>query len=87
VTKDLLYGVAALAFIVWATRRLFIAWTQGYVKEVDDPYFGYETANIYRAARPRRFWVSVGITSLLLLVAIAFLCLIGSDLASGAHVQ
>jgi hypothetical protein len=87
VTQYLLYCVAALAFVVWATRRLFLAWTQDYVKEVDDPAFGVATEHIFRTVRPRKFWFSVGMTSLLLLAALVFLYLIGVELVSGAHVQ
>jgi hypothetical protein len=66
--------------MLWAVRRLHIAWNQGYVLEVDDPDFGYELGGSHRE-RPWRFWISVTITAFLLLVALAFLiCLIADTL-------
>jgi hypothetical protein len=82
----LLYGVAALVFIIWATRRLSLAWARDYVREVDDPIYGYETANVHRTAKPRKFWFSVAVTALLLMLAIVFLSFIAVELVSGSHV-
>ena len=78
----LLYAAAAIAFILWAARRLFLAWGKGYVKVVDDPNFGFETAQIYRTDKPRAFWFSVVVTSLLLVAALVLLYFICVDLIS-----
>lgn len=69
----LLWAVGAMAYIVWAVRRLHTAWNQGYVLEVDDPDFGFELGQMSRRERPWRFWISVIITAFLLLVVSAFL--------------
>ncbi len=75
----LLWAVAAIGYIVWAVRRLHIAWKQGYVLEVDDPDFGYEQERMSRRERPWRFWISVTITAFLLLVVSAFLIWLIAD--------
>jgi len=73
VTWLLLYAAAASVFILWATRRLFVAFAKGYVVETDDPDFGFEDGSIHRAERPRRFWVSTAVTAFLLVAAMLFL--------------
>ena len=86
----LLYAAGAVAFILWATRRLYVAWTNGHVKEVDDPEFGHDMRLIHRTDRPKRFWISVIITSALLVLLLVFLYFIFVELMSGmpgANVQ
>ena len=79
----LLYAAGASAFILWAIRRLYLAWTQHYVVEVDDPEFGFEEKQIHRAERPTRFWFSFGITAFLLVVMLVVLYFATIDLMSG----
>jgi hypothetical protein len=82
VSIKLLWAVGAIAYIVWAVRRLHIAWNEGYVLEVEDPDFGYEFGRMSRRERPWRFWISVTITAFLLLVVSAFLiCLIADAIS------
>ncbi|MEM6858640.1 MAG: hypothetical protein AAF559_12275 [Pseudomonadota bacterium] len=70
------YAIAAIAYVVWALRRLYIAWKHGHVVEVDDPDFGFEVAEISRAEKPRWFWTSVAITTSLMLIALVFLIML-----------
>jgi ABC-type sugar transport system permease subunit len=63
-------AIGLLAFIIWAIRRFYIAWSKGYVTEVDDEGFGGETARMSRSQRPKLFWSSVTITTLLLLTSV-----------------
>jgi hypothetical protein len=79
VSLKLLWAVAAIAYIVWAVRRLHIAWNQGYVLEVDDPDFGYELRRMSFRERLWRFWIIVTITAILLLVVLIFLIWLIAD--------
>ena len=76
------HAVAALAYIVWASHRLYVAWRRGYVVEIDDPQFGFETSQMYRSERPGIYWFSVTVTGVLLVLAIIFIFFIGADLIS-----
>ncbi len=75
----LLWAAGAIVYIVWAVRRLHIAWSQGYVLEVDDPDFGHELGRMSHRERSWRFWISVTITAFLLLVVSAFLTWLIAD--------
>ena len=76
------YAFGAFVYIFWAIHRLYVAWKNSYVTEVDDPHFGFETARISRSTKPKVYWLSITITSLLLAVALIFLFFISADLMS-----
>jgi hypothetical protein len=80
VIKLILYALGAVAYIVWAARRLFVAWHAGYVTEVDDPMFGFETARMSRIERPKTYWLGVAITSLLMVAALVFLYFVAAEI-------